>query len=310
MGALPPKVARAGAWSRLPFRPSRGLLLSKGLEGHAINMELQEMRPKVQRQPRARGVLRLSARPGARIGRLHQSGSLKALFPASRHDTLNAVFLNTSGGVTGGDRFHVEAEAEAGAALMLTSQAAERFYRAQPDETGAMDIALTVGAGARLDWLPQETILFDGARVRRSFRVDLAEDARFLAVEPLVSGRLAMGEFVHSGSQSDIWRVYRAGKLTFADNFRLTGDIDAQLAQPGVAGGNRAMAALLFAAPGAETLLPALRDLLGPLGGASCVAKDLLFARILAEDGYELRRRLIPAITRLSGQDIPKTWTL
>ncbi|MGI3163193.1 urease accessory protein UreD [Pseudooceanicola sp. 200-1SW] len=241
---------------------------------------------------------------------MHQAGSLKALFPASRQQTLNAVFLNTSGGVTGGDRFHIEAEAEEGAQLMLTSQAAERFYRAQPDETGRMEIALRVGAGARLDWLPQETILFDGARVARRFEVDLAEDARFLAVEPLISGRLAMGELVKSGSQSDLWRVRRAGKLTFADNFRLKGDIDAQLARPAVAGGNRAMAALLFAAPGAERLLPALRDLLGPLGGASCVAKDLLFARILAEDGYELRRRLIPAITRLSGQDIPKTWTL
>lgn len=263
-----------------------------------------------QRQPRSRGVLRVSARPGAKIGRLHQAGSLKALFPASRHGILNAVFLNTSGGVTGGDRFRIEAEAEAGAALMVTSQAAERLYRAQPDETGRMSIDLSVREGARLDWLPQETILFDGARVAREFRVDLAADARFLAVEPLVAGRLAMGEFVNSGTLSDSWRVSRAGKLTFADNFRLSGDIDAQLAKSGVAGGCRALASVIFAAPGAEAMLGPLREALGPLGGASLVSEDLLFARILAEDGYGLRRRLIPALTLLSGQDIPRTWTL
>nr|WP_237708145.1 urease accessory protein UreD [Oceanicola sp. S124] len=244
------------------------------------------------------------------MGQLHQAGSLKALFPASRQGILNAVFLNTSGGVTGGDRFQITAKAEEDAALMVTSQAAERLYRAQPDETGRVSVSLQVAPGGRLDWLPQETILFDGAQVARDFRVDLAPDARFLAVEPLVSGRLAMGELVHSGSLSDSWRVRKAGKLTFADNFRLSGDIDAQLARPGVAEGCRALASVLFAAPGAEALLAPLREALGPLGGASLVAEDLLFARILAEDGYMLRRRLIPALVQLSGQDIPRTWTL
>ncbi|MXN19004.1 urease accessory protein UreD [Pseudooceanicola sp. GBMRC 2024] len=241
---------------------------------------------------------------------MHQSGSLKALFPASRRGILNSVFLNTSGGVTGGDRFVITAEAEAGASLMLTSQAAERLYRAQPTETGRMDIALRVGAGGRLDWLPQETILFDGARVERRFEVDLAPDARFLAVEPLVVGRLAMGETVRSGLLSDRWRLRRDGQLLFADQFRLSGDIAAQLSRPGVMAGNLAMAALLFAAPGAEAQLSHLRGLLGPQGGASLVATDLLFARIVAEDGYALRKRLVPAITALSGEDIPKTWTL
>ena len=297
------------------YTPSRACYSCPQTRGEKdINAEVQDLRPTegplTPRQPRSVGVLRLSARPGARIGRLHQSGSLKALFPASRQQTLNAVFLNTSGGVTGGDRFSIEAEAEEGAQLMLTSQAAERLYRAQPDETGRMDIALRVGAGGRLDWLPQETILFDGARVARDFSVDLAPDARFLAVEPLLSGRLAMGEYVTSGMISDRWRLRRDGRLVFADNFRLSGDVEAQLAEPAVTGGNRALAAILYAAPGAEALLAPLRAALGPLGGASLVAEDLLFARIVAEDGYMLRQRLIPAITRLSGQDIPKTWTL
>ncbi|QPM89043.1 urease accessory protein UreD [Pseudooceanicola algae] len=265
------------------------------------------------RQPRSRGVLRLSARPGARIGDLHQSGSLKALFPAARHGMLNAVFLNTSGGVTGGDRYSITAEARDGAALSLTSQAAERLYRAQPDETGHVEVSLRVGAGGRLDWLPQETILFDAARVCRRFQVDLEPDARFLAVEPLVFGRVAMGEVVRDGLLKDRWRLRRDGRLIFADN--LTFDsadlpLDRQRMRPGVAAGAGAMAALLFAAPGAEAALADLRWLLGPTGGASLVAPDLIFARIVAPDGFELRKRLIPAVTRLSGQDIPKTWTL
>lgn len=262
------------------------------------------------RQPRARGELHLTARPGARIGDLHQSGSLKALFPASRHGALNAVFLNTGGGVTGGDRFRISAEALPEASLVLTSQAAERLYRAQLAEMGQMDIQLKVGQGGRLDWLPQETILFDGARVTRNFHIDLAPGARLLAVEPLISGRLAMGEQVRSGHLADRWRLRRDGRLVFADNFRLAGDVEAQLWRPAVAGGHRALAALLFAAPEAEAQLPHIRAVLGAHGGASLLAPDLLFARITAEDGFELRKRLIPAITRLSGQDIPKTWTL
>lgn len=262
------------------------------------------------RQPRARGVLRLSAKPGARISDLHQSGSLKALFPASRHDILNAVFLNTAGGITGGDRYAIQAEALEGAGLCVTSQAAERLYRAQPDETGQMEVSLRVGAGGRLDWLPQETIFFDAASVRRRFDVTLDPGARFLAVEPLVFGRVAMGEVVREGRLTDIWRLRRGGKLLFADNISFAGDVQAVLQRPAVGAGAGALASLLFSAPGAETLLAPLRDLLGPTGGVSLVAPDLLFARITAEDGFELRKRLIPAITRLSGQDIPKTWTL
>ncbi|MGI3168744.1 urease accessory protein UreD [Pseudooceanicola sp. C21-150M6] len=216
--------------------------------------------------------------------------------------------MNTAGGVTGGDRFHISAEAEAGAALVLTTQAAERIYRAQPGEVGQVRSVLTVGPGARLDWLPQETILYDRAALDRRLEAEVAPDGQLLAVEPVIFGRHAMGEVVESGHLSDLWRIRRGGELVFADNFRLSGDIHTQLGR--VAGGAGAMASLLLVAPDAERHLDRLRMAIGLQGGASLIRPGVLFARCLAEDGFLLRQSLLPAIRTLSGEDLPKTWML
>ncbi|MEM7524666.1 MAG: urease accessory protein UreD, partial [Pseudomonadota bacterium] len=118
-----------------------------------------ERRIAIARQPRAIGEGVVSARRrGAvsAIGALRQSGSAKILFPHRSRETLEAVLLNTAGGVTGGDRFAWRATAEAGAALALSTQAAERAYRAQPGERAEVSTTLTVEAGATLLWAPQE----------------------------------------------------------------------------------------------------------------------------------------------------------
>ncbi|MCA0922096.1 urease accessory protein UreD [Pseudooceanicola nanhaiensis] len=265
------------------------------------------------RAQRARGELVLSvkqARGRSRISDLRVGGSLKALFPQTRETALQAVFLNTAGGITGGDRFTLNARAEAGAHLVMTSQAAERIYRAQPGETGRMMTRLDVAGGARLDWLPQETIVFDQARLQRRIDVSLAPDARFLAVEPLLLGRLAMGERVKTAHLEDQWRIRRGDRLIFADNLRLSGPIEDILARPGVAPGCRAIATLIFAAPDADLKLAPLRAALGQAGAASLVRPGLLFARAIAPDGFDLRRNLIPAIEVLSGTSLPRTWTI
>lgn len=270
--------------------------------------------PKPPRQPRAVGhaILRSKqARGAARIDDLRTSGALKLLFPRSRNpQMLQAVFLNTAGGVTGGDRLRIEAAAGAGSHLQLTSQAAERLYRAQEGETGTLDVHLRAEQGARLDWLPQETIMFDAARTRRHFEVDLARDARFLAVEPLALGRLAMGERVKSGLLHDRWRLRQEGRLIFADNLCLEGDIAARCAHPALLAGHLATAALLYVGPDAEARLDPLRDALGPLGGASMLRENVLFARLLAPDAFDLRRPLLPALRGLCGTDLPRTWML
>ncbi|MDF1854798.1 urease accessory protein UreD [Pseudooceanicola sp.] len=264
-------------------------------------------------QPRTRGSLLLSARlrgGRSRIGELRQQGALKALFPQARQAALQAVFLNTSGGVTGGDQLTLQAEAEAGAALCLTSQAAERIYRAQPDEIGQVATRLQVGAGGRIDWLPQETILFDGGALDRRLDAEVAADGCLLAVEPLIIGRVAMGETVRDARLTDRWRVRRDGRLIFADTLRLHGDVHAILQSPGVAGGAGAMAALLLVAPHAEDLAARLNTLLAGCGACSAIRPGVLFARILARDGFALRQSLIPAIRLLSGGEIPRPWML
>ena len=242
---------------------------------------------------------------------LHQEGSLKALFPrVSDQSDLLGVCINTAGGITGGDRFSIQARAHAHSRLTLTSQTAERIYRAKGTEIGNLSTQLTVESGARLDWLPQETILYNHCALRRNLRIDLAADSTALMVEPLVFGRITMGERLRHIAFIDNVRLYHDGALVFADATRLIGDADTQLSSPFTAAGMGAGASILYAAPDADLFLPRLRDLLLDSGGASLIRPSVLFARILAPDSYILRKSLIPVIACLRGAPLPKTWTL
>lgn len=156
---------------------------------------------------------------------------------------MTGVFLNTSGGMTGGDRLSIDAIAGDASRLTLTSQAAERVYLAQPGPPAHLTTRLSVSSGARIDWLPQETILFNGAALHRRLEVELAPDATLLAVEPLVFGRVSMGETLTSGRFADNITIHRDGEMIFADAVRLSGGIAAQLAGPATAAGHCAMAA-------------------------------------------------------------------
>ncbi|WP_368372992.1 urease accessory protein UreD [Rubellimicrobium arenae] len=248
--------------------------------------------------------------PVMRLRHLRQQGSLKALFPRSGGEALEMVTLNTAGGLTSGDRMSLEATAEAEARLLLTTQAAERAYRAAGDPPARVEARLGAGEGARIDWLPQETILFDGARLDRRLSVDLAPGATALLVEPLIFGRLARGEQVRSGRLRDRWEVRRDGRLLFADVLRIEEDMAATLDRPGVAAGGRAMASLLFAGDAAGGHLAAVRALLPGSGGASLIEDGLLFVRMVAPDGFALRSVLVPIILRLTGAALPKVWKL
>ncbi len=262
--------------------------------------------------PRARGSVAIRAR--LRDGRsviadLRQEGSAKALFPSSRGPTLEAVLLNTAGGITGDDEFDYTGDAGCGTSLGLTTQAAERAYRARTGETGRLTVRLSVAAGGRIDWLPQETILFDRSALARRLEVDLAGDATLLAVEPLVFGRLAMGERITALRFSDQWRVRRDGRLIYADALRFSGSATL-LSRPGVLGGAGAMASVLLASHGADAMLDAVRRLIPNEGGASVVQPGVLAVRMLAVDGFELRRRLIPVLETLRQGPLPSMWKM
>jgi len=245
-----------------------------------------------------------------RLARLYQEGCAKIRLPrdaAAR--CLEAVLINTAGGLTGGDRLRWAAEAGDHAALTLTTQACEKVYRAANGRAETV-VELTVGADARVDWLPQETILFDGGAYARRLDVDLAAGARLLAMEAVVLGRTARGERVMQGLLRDRWRVRREGRLIFADDLRLEGRVcETALGAP-LLSGACAFAAVLLVAEEAEQLLPAVRAAIGEAGGASAFDGKLL-ARIVAADGLTLRRILIPTLEILRrGEPLPRVWRL
>lgn len=263
-------------------------------------------------QPRAIGRAMVSSKTSPRgsvIGGLRQAGALKLLFPR-RAEALEAIVINTAGGITGGDRFDLEATAGAGSTLTITTQAAERAYRAQPGQIGRFRTQLRVDAGATLNWLPQETILYENASFSRSLCANLTANARFLMVEPVLFGRKAMGENLHSAMFRDHIDIRRDGHPLYRDGLRLDGDIAATLDRPGVAGGARAMASLVWIAPEARGALDTIRDLIGRAGGASMVREDVMVLRLLGEDGFALRRCLVPVLDRLTRNTLPQSWRL
>lgn len=261
--------------------------------------------------PRAIGALRLQAKRRGQqtvIADLRQEGSLKALFPKVRGDALDTVFLNTAGGLTGGDRMQIDVAAQPGAHVVLSSQAAERAYRAQPGQIAQSDVSLNVGPGGRIDWLPQETILFDHAALDRRLNVRLAAGATALLVEPIIFGRVAMGETVDTLHLTDQWRIWRDDTLIFADAVRLIGDAKSMMQAAAIADGAGAMATILLAGPQAAGL--AERLALSPTSGASLIRDDILLVRMLAVDGFALRQQLIPVVEALSTAPIPRVWRL
>lgn len=258
---------------------------------------------------RARGCARIAVHAEAgrtRLSRLYQDGCGKIRLPKAAG--LEAVLINTAGGVTGGDRLDWQADAGAGARLTLTTQACEKVYRAR-DGHAQVRTTLTLGEGARLDWLPQETILFDGAGLSRTLDADLAQGAELLAVEAVVLGRAARGETVQTGSLRDRWRIRRESRLVFADDLRLEGAVADLATCAPILAGSRAFASLLLVADDAPRLLSPLRAALGALGGASAF-DGKLFARVTASDGFELRRTLLPALAILrDGALLPRVWS-
>lgn len=238
--------------------------------------------------------------PGNGLAHLYQSDPCRVLFPrADAGQPPTAVLVTTSGGLTGGDRLRLDFAARDGAALTVTSQAAEKIYRALDDEC-RIDIDIKVGQ-AWLEWLPQETILFDGAKLRRRTRLTAARDGRALASEMIVFGRTARGESFASGTLYDGWRVYRDGRLIWADALRLDGDVAAALARPAAFDGARAMATAIYVGEDAAGYLDFARALLDDTESraAATVVNGILLARFIGRDAAAVRRDLIAYLCEL-----------
>lgn len=264
---------------------------------------------------RSRGVLDLmiSNRGGMSYGeRVFQQGAMKVRFPnVARPQPLEAVVLNTAGGLTGGDRLDMAFRINEGAAATITSQACEKVYRAL-DDTARIEVKISLDTGSAMDWLPQPTIFFDGAQLHRETHVEMAADARLLALEGVIFGRAAMGETVSSGSLSDAWSIKRDGRFLHVDKFESGADIGALLDKVTVLNGNRAMATARYIAPDAENRLDEMRTL---LADAACPAAasawdGLMVVRVVAADGYTLVRELTRVLGAFRATPMPRVWSM
>ena len=260
---------------------------------------------------------------------LHQSAPCRCLLPASE-DWPTAVFATTCGGLTGGDAVRFDFAVGAGAAARATTQAAERLYKARAEDGPAqVDSRIVLGESARAEWLPQETIVFDGARLQRRTVFELAAGADLLACELRVLGRAAHGEVFSQGFLSDRIEIRRAGRLVWVDALRL-GDpngekprakslINRTLASPAGFGGYPAIATVFHAAPEAETRLAATRTIIEHIpdtARAAATALDgLLIARFLAPDAFTLRQCVAQFVTGFRAHlgrapVMPRFWSL
>lgn len=260
--------------------------------------------PNIARAQRVDGAARIAFKADngqSRLADLYQHAPCRFLFPHVEPDEpTQAVLLTTSGGLTGGDRLTVDIEAGDDSCITVTTQAAEKLYKAADGEEDVrVDIHYRVGANAWAEWLAQETILFDRARLRRCFSADLAPGARLLALESVVFGRTAMDERFDHGLLHDAWRIRRNGRLLWADALHLEGNIAQQRSLPFGLGQACATATLLYAGEDAAKYLDAVRELLAPdddLGAATCM-DGLLIVRFLAADATRLR----PLLVRVAG---------
>jgi urease accessory protein len=246
---------------------------------------------------RSFGALTLSMeKTGLQI--LREAGASKLRLP---HGSTQAIIINTGGGLAGGDRFEHSFTCGADAALTLTSQAAERVYQTLGP---AAEITTTLKAerGAHLFWLPQETILYQGASLARNYVVQLGTDAKFLGIEPIVFGRTEMGEDISTVQLADHWRIWRGEKLIHAEDLKLGPKLPNSKA---TLGGMKAMATLIYVSDDAEQKLATLQN------ECACSAwNGKLVARLIAEDSFTLRKALISAINALAGEKaLPKIWT-
>ena len=262
-------------------------------------------------------VIEFARRNGStRLKHLSQSGSLRVKFPRVADRPPEAVLINTAGGLTGDDHFQCTVKVRAQAGAVVTTQAAEKIYRSAGGEA-TVDNRLHVGTDGWLVWVPQETIVFNRAQLRRKLVLDVADGARLLAAETLVFGRQFRGEAVRSGAIHESWEIRRGNHLAWADVFALDGNIHEILSRPTTAGGATTLITLLWVASDAPDLLRPIRILLEKSTVvASATAFDgILLVRLVAKDSFAGRQNLIPLLSGLFGLanlpvELPRVWSL
>ncbi len=247
---------------------------------------------------------------------LYQRSPARAILPrVDGRSGGEIVLVNTAGGIAGGDHMAVSVSATAGAACVVTTQAAEKIYRAI-DRAAHIETEVAATDGALLEWLPQETIAFDRARLDRRTDISVAARGRVLALEWLVLGRAAHGETMRTGILRDRWRVVRDGRLAWADSLRLEGDIAGIAARPALLDGGDALATLVYAGPDSAALVDTARAAAAaaPCPAGATLVSGVLVCRFVATGADRLRLAVVAALAALrphiDGADaaLPRVW--
>ncbi len=257
---------------------------------------------------RSHGLARIMLGPRGLID-LALAGSAKVMMPHVVAKCPEVVFLNTSGGMASGDRLEYHVGMRAGCRAVATTQTAERAYRAN-DLPARAQVRLTLGAGSWLDWLPQETILFDGARLERVTRVDLGPGAGCMLLEMIVLGRRAMGEQLSHLHLHDRREIWQGGRIIHHDALSLDDAALPRLQDPAILNGAKAMATLAVIASHAPDLLGRARAVLDEPGvtAAASAPPGRLILRLLASDGWPLRRQINRLLGSLRPDPLPRIW--
>lgn len=272
------------------------------------------------RLERSSGVTRLSFKSvpsGTALAELYQQGCCKVRFPQSTGARLEAVLLNTSGGLTDGDTLSTKIAWHPGTRATVTTQAAERVYRAASRDVARVSTQISIDDDCLAGWLPQETIVFDGARLARTLEIDMQSTSRLFALESVVFGRRAMGETFRHGRVADRWQIAIDGRLEFSDNFllddQLVGRADDYLDHASVANAAHCLATLVIVATDCEAVVERTRKLAATAGvevGATRLGR-LAVLRILAGDGQAMRKTIAQVIATLGSTldiELPRVW--
>ena len=269
-------------------------------------------KPRLQR---SQGEVRLAFKQGVdgrtALDDFYQQGCMKARLPRQIDSGHEAVLINTAGGLTGGDDIRVSARFAAGTHAVVTTQACERIYKASAG-SAHVSSRLVVAAGSSVRWLPQETILFDGASLSRKMHAELEDGASLLACESIILGRPAMGEYVHCARLTDEWIISIDGRPVFIDRLGLDGDLSAELNRAAVGNGARCFASIMAAGTGTAHQSETARRMIassGLPGGASDLG-NVMLARVLAPNSHELRACLLPLLEALGDAPLPRVWRM
>lgn len=277
------------------------------------NSKKLDVLPASQRAFGSASVAFKSRESKTRLDRLYQTGCAKIRLPKSYDAFAEAVLINTSGGITGGDRIEWNVSLSENTNAVITTQASERAYKATSG-VAKVEARIDVAAGSTCHWLPQETILFDQSALSRSLEINLAEGANLIALEAVMLGRAAMGESIENCLFKDRWRIRKNGKLIFADDIKLDGTIADIERSTALLNGNKCFATLIYVGNDDDDQL---NKLVGQLRKKTSSGQmefsafgGKMIARFAAQDTYELRKILIPVLKQLRAADVPKVWRL